>query len=55
MFPEANVHHLARTYSDHAPILINLSPISGISVKRPFRFLASWIEHLNLVNLVRKK
>ena len=45
LFPEAYVTHLARTHSDHCPILISLWPSTNNSLPRPFRFEKIWLSH----------
>lgn len=56
LFPEAIVQHLPRTYSDHCPLLVDLSgiPIPNPHL-RPFRFEACWLlddRYKDLVNQV---
>ncbi|KAJ4834508.1 hypothetical protein Tsubulata_049656 [Turnera subulata] len=45
LFPEASVIHLTRTYSDHHPLLVNLSGETTVPSVRPFRFEAIWLSH----------
>ncbi|KAL8154246.1 hypothetical protein V2J09_012006 [Rumex salicifolius] len=45
-FPEALVHHLTATHSDHASILICVDcPKAPPAQSRPFQFHASWLMH----------
>lgn len=53
MFQEANVQHLARAFSDHSPLLIKTQQFCGNGVNRPFRFLASWLEHPQFMDFVK--
>jgi len=52
-FQEATVRHLAHSYSDHCPLLINTmgtdQPTSGT---RPFKFQAVWMEHHNFKDFI---
>ena len=45
MYPEALVNHLARTHSDHCPVLLCLDAPSGTRLIRPFRFQPMWLSH----------
>uniref|UniRef100_A0A2N9HP80 Reverse transcriptase domain-containing protein n=1 Tax=Fagus sylvatica TaxID=28930 RepID=A0A2N9HP80_FAGSY len=45
LFPEAYVTHLARTHSDHCPILLSLWPSIHNPLPRPFRFENFWLSH----------
>jgi len=45
-FQEATVRHLAYSYSDHCPLLINMMRTGTLpSRARPFKFQAVWTEH----------
>ncbi|XP_056688018.1 uncharacterized protein [Spinacia oleracea] len=48
-YPHTKVHHLPRTYSDHAPILISLSNITA-SGPFPFRCKEVWLSHPDFSN-----
>ena len=45
LYPEASVNHLARTHSDHCPVLLSLEAPSGTRLIRPFRFQPMWLSH----------
>ena len=45
LYPEASVHHLARTHSDHCPVLLRLDAPYGVRLPRPFRFQPMWLSH----------
>ena len=45
LYPEAAVHHLARTHSDHCPVLLNLDTPPPSYLSRPFRFQPVWMSH----------
>ncbi|CAA7019727.1 unnamed protein product [Microthlaspi erraticum] len=50
---EATVTHLSFLSSDHAPLYVQLSPVSASDPKRrPFRFKAAWLQHPNFKELV---
>ena len=54
-FPEASVTNLQRTYSDHSPIIVQLNGNNMINMNikvKPFRFLASWLEHPDCDNVI---
>lgn len=53
IFPNANVRHLSRTHSDHCPILLNTIGEFPLYSK-PFRFEACWLDHPDLVNIVKE-
>lgn len=45
-FPATIVHHLSHGYSDHCPLLLDLSGAGDDRLgERPFRFMASWMLH----------
>ncbi|KAG5577323.1 hypothetical protein H5410_057457 [Solanum commersonii] len=48
-----NVEHLARTWSDHAPMLLTCEE-GAIGYKKPFRFLKFWIENASFIDVVRQ-
>ncbi|XP_075668491.1 uncharacterized protein LOC142638352 [Castanea sativa] len=45
LYPEAAIHHLARTHSDHCPILLSLDKTPFSNFPRPFRFQPVWMSH----------
>ena len=45
MYPEALVNHLARTHSDHCPVLLCLDAPSGARLIRLFCFQPMWLSH----------
>ena len=45
LYPEATVHHLPRTCSDHSPLLLQLHWSVPPPNKRPFCFQAAWLTH----------
>ena len=45
LFPEALVTHLPRTFSDHCPVLIELSRASANQQNKPFCFQTMWLLH----------
>ncbi|XP_057760080.1 uncharacterized protein LOC130980411 [Arachis stenosperma] len=52
-FPEASIKHLPSLKSDHSPIYLQLSPVALPNRRRrPFRFLAAWLNHPEFDNLV---
>ena len=53
-FPEAFLSHLARTHSDHNPILLNLSHANFSSSSRPFRFETAWLLHPEFLPFIEK-
>ena len=54
LFPEAMVTHLPRVFSDHCPVLLELSRPPPTTTEKPFRFHAMWIHHSNFPDVVRK-
>lgn len=52
LYAEAYVEHLARVYSDHAPLLVRCEASLGERRSRPFRFQAAWATHPSFENLV---
>lgn len=52
-FPEAWVHNLPRTHSDHHPVLVDLEGAAPPAPSnRPFRFEAAWCLHENFGELI---
>ncbi|KAL0368129.1 UNVERIFIED_CONTAM: hypothetical protein Scaly_1031800 [Sesamum calycinum] len=53
VFTSTRIIHLSRTWSDHAPLLINLE---YTSVKPPssFRFMRMWTRHHDLLNTIEQ-
>ncbi|KAL0385691.1 UNVERIFIED_CONTAM: hypothetical protein Sradi_2963400 [Sesamum radiatum] len=56
LFPNSDVRLLSSIYSDHAPILIELSPgvVNTNQFARPFHFEASWIKQHDCEELIKK-
>lgn len=52
-FLKATVFHLPCLRSDHRPILISVNSPERIYRSRPFRLLASWVQHPSLNNFIR--
>ncbi|XP_011624388.1 uncharacterized protein LOC105420856 [Amborella trichopoda] len=52
VFPLAFVKALARLSSDHLPIVLDIGSL--MSGPRPFRFDVSWIDNLEVVELIKK-
>lgn len=52
-FPEAVVHHLGNTHSDHCPVKLCFEKFGGIRFPRPFRFQPMWLSHPNFPDVVR--
>lgn len=52
-FPEATVLHLPRVFSDHNPILIDLSRPTTQYHAKPFWFEAMWATHPAFEDLVK--
>ncbi|KAL8139773.1 hypothetical protein V2J09_005794 [Rumex salicifolius] len=47
LFPQASIRHLATNQSDHSPLLLSFNGFGDICTpKRPFRFQAAWMLHL---------
>ncbi|KAL9669524.1 hypothetical protein QQ045_007071 [Rhodiola kirilowii] len=51
-YPNLEVQHLARIYSDHYPLLLNLNG-AGSRRKSTFRFLGAWTDHANFHEIVK--
>ncbi|XP_070010645.1 uncharacterized protein [Nicotiana sylvestris] len=54
IYPNAIVNHLPKTYSDHNPLLIRLSPSFKSNTSKPFRLETMWFSHLTFINIVDK-
>ena len=54
LYPEAIVTHLPRTFSDHHPVLIELSRPNPNHLSKPFWFQTMWITHPNFPRIVRE-
>lgn len=52
--PLSKVLHLPKLKSDHRPLLLLLMPNVQSFSRRPFRFLAGWIEHLRFSKFVKE-
>ncbi|XLU52822.1 hypothetical protein S245_047470 [Arachis hypogaea] len=54
-FPEVVIQHLPSLKFDHSPLLLRLTsqgaPNKG---RRPFRFLAAWLDHPDFDNVVNR-
>ncbi|VFQ88761.1 unnamed protein product [Cuscuta campestris] len=51
-FQDVELHHLAKTNSDHKPILLHCNDQIPNTIK-PFRFLNNWTLHENFLNTVK--
>lgn len=47
-FPDAQVHHLPRTHSDHCTLLLTLLPKHNLKYDKLFKFEAMWASHQDL-------
>nr|POE76978.1 hypothetical protein CFP56_49691 [Quercus suber] len=54
LYPEASITHLPRVFSDHCPVLLELSKAPPASINRPFRFQTMWLHHPGFPNVVRE-
>ena len=54
LYPEASVTHLPRVFSDHYPVLLELSRPPPTATAKPFRFHTMWMHHPDFPNVVRK-
>ena len=54
LFPEALVTYLPRTFSDHCPVLIELSRDSANQQNKPFRFQTMWLLHHDFPRVVQQ-
>ncbi|XP_019251154.1 PREDICTED: uncharacterized protein LOC109230077 [Nicotiana attenuata] len=52
-YPEASITHLARTYSDHCPLLVKLNNNTHLASTNPFRFESMWCNHPMFQTLIR--
>jgi exonuclease III len=52
LFPEASVHHLTRTHSDHCPVLLCLDKSPSLMLPRPFRLQPVWMSHPSFSEVV---
>ena len=52
LFPEASVHHLTRTHSDHCPVLLCLDKSPSLMLPRPFRLQSMWMSHPSFSEVV---
>lgn len=50
---DTTVQHLARTSSDHAPLLISLKK-NDILGPRYFKYLDFWVEHKDFITIVKE-
>ena len=53
LYPEASITHLPRVFSDHCPVLLELSKPPPASLNRPFRFQTMWLHHPDFHDVVR--
>ena len=53
LYPKASVTHLTRVYSDHCPILLELSKSPPMARNKPFRFQSMWLLHLEFPKFVK--
>ena len=53
LYPEAFVTHLPRVFSDHCPVLLELSKPPPASINKPFRFQTMWLHHPEFHDVVR--
>lgn len=53
-FLDAFVETLNRVSSDHSPLFLHCGVTTGAPINRPFRFMASWVEHPNYQIVVEK-
>ena len=54
LFPEALVTHLPRTFSDHCPVLIELSRASANQQNKTFRFQTMWLLHHDFLRVLQQ-
>ncbi|KAK5840874.1 hypothetical protein PVK06_009779 [Gossypium arboreum] len=52
--PNTTVQHLYKLKSDHCPLMVSMNPEKVENETRPFRFLASWLSHLEFKDVVAK-
>lgn len=48
------VRHLHKLKSDHRPILVSTHKGQDGGKERPFKFLASWLDHSKFIDVVRQ-
>ncbi|XP_015931575.1 uncharacterized protein LOC107457904 [Arachis duranensis] len=54
-FPGASIQHLPNLKSDHSPLFLRLAPkASPNKGRRPFRFLAAWLDHPGFDDVVNR-
>ncbi|XP_061372079.1 uncharacterized protein LOC133314599 [Gastrolobium bilobum] len=54
-FEDAEVRILPRHQPDHSPLLVKFSNRPNLWQDRPFRFIASWLDHPNFNDLMQDK
>ena len=54
LYSEAIVTHLPRTFSDHCPVLLELSKSSTNNFNKPFRFQTMWLLHPDFYRVVQQ-
>lgn len=55
LFPEATLTHLPHSHSDHCPILLQTKRNASVGMgRRPFRFLAAWMEHRDFTRVIEE-
>ncbi|XP_041015535.1 uncharacterized protein LOC121258175 [Juglans microcarpa x Juglans regia] len=52
LFPDAIVHYLPRTTSDHAPLMIHLKPVALHYGPSAFKFQQMWVSHVEFKKVV---
>ena len=52
-YPEAAVHHLAKTHSDHCPVKLCFENVGVIQLTRSFHFQPMWLSHPKFSDVVR--
>ena len=53
LYPEASVTHLPHVFSDHYPVLIELTKPPPLTSNKPFRFQTMWLLHPEFPSLVQ--
>ena len=53
LYPEASMTHLPRVFSDHFPILTELTNPPPLNRNKPFRFQTMWLLHPEFSSLVQ--
>ena len=51
---EASVTHLPKVFSNHCPVLLDLTRPLPTATDKPFRFHTMWLHHPDFPNVVRK-